>query len=59
MNSWSLPLPPRDHAGDTAIAVHPDDERYTHLHGKSYFALVGKEILVSATRCGPNSARAW
>ncbi|VVB03856.1 unnamed protein product [Arabis nemorensis] len=23
--------------GDTAIAVHPDDERYTHLHGK--FAL--------------------
>ncbi|GAA5988559.1 hypothetical protein JCM5350_004453 [Sporobolomyces pararoseus] len=20
--------------GDTAIAVHPDDERYTHLHGK-------------------------
>ncbi|PRQ52093.1 putative valine--tRNA ligase [Rosa chinensis] len=20
--------------GDTAIAVHPDDERYKHLHGK-------------------------
>ena len=20
--------------GDTAIAVHPDDPRYTHLHGK-------------------------
>ncbi|MEZ4288620.1 MAG: valine--tRNA ligase [Polyangiales bacterium] len=20
--------------GDTAVAVHPDDERYTHLHGK-------------------------
>ena len=21
--------------GDTAIAVHPDDERYRHLHGKN------------------------
>ena len=21
--------------GDTGVAVHPDDERYTHLHGKS------------------------
>lgn len=20
--------------GDTAVAVHPDDERYKHLHGK-------------------------
>ena len=20
--------------GDTAVAVHPDDPRYTHLHGK-------------------------
>lgn len=20
--------------GDTAIAIHPDDKRYTHLHGK-------------------------
>lgn len=20
--------------GDTAVAVHPDDDRYTHLHGK-------------------------
>jgi valyl-tRNA synthetase len=20
--------------GDTAVAVHPDDTRYTHLHGK-------------------------
>ncbi|GIR81886.1 MAG: hypothetical protein CM15mP83_6120 [Flavobacteriaceae bacterium] len=20
--------------GDTAVAVHPDDERFTHLHGK-------------------------
>ncbi|KAL6125003.1 hypothetical protein ACLB2K_077511 [Fragaria x ananassa] len=23
--------------GDTAIAVHPDDERYKHLHGKNPF----------------------
>ncbi len=20
--------------GDTAVAIHPDDERYKHLHGK-------------------------
>lgn len=20
--------------GDTAVAIHPDDARYTHLHGK-------------------------
>ena len=20
--------------GDTAVCVHPDDKRYTHLHGK-------------------------
>jgi valyl-tRNA synthetase len=26
---------PETMLGDTAIAVHPDDERYTHLHGKS------------------------
>jgi valyl-tRNA synthetase len=33
--------------GDTAIAVHPDDERYTHLHGKKVILpLVGKEIPV-------------
>ncbi len=25
---------PETMLGDTAIAVHPDDERYTHLHGK-------------------------
>ncbi|KAI5780694.1 valyl-tRNA synthetase [Peziza echinospora] len=26
---------PETMLGDTAIAVHPDDERYTHLHGKT------------------------
>jgi len=26
---------PETMLGDTAIAVHPDDERYQHLHGKS------------------------
>ncbi len=36
---------PETMLGDTAVAVHPDDERYTHLHGKSVLLpLVGKEI---------------
>ncbi|MEO7523290.1 MAG: valine--tRNA ligase, partial [Ferruginibacter sp.] len=31
--------------GDTAIAVHPDDERYKHLHGKFAFVpLINKRI---------------
>lgn len=31
--------------GDTAIAIHPEDERYTHLHGaKAIVPLVGREI---------------
>lgn len=31
--------------GDTAVAVHPDDERYTHLVGKTLILpLVGREI---------------
>ncbi|MEG2596528.1 MAG: class I tRNA ligase family protein, partial [Ruthenibacterium sp.] len=38
---------PETMLGDTAIAVHPDDERYTHLHGKNVILpLVGKEIPV-------------
>ncbi|PRQ19549.1 putative valine--tRNA ligase [Rosa chinensis] len=40
--------------GDTAIAVHPDDERYKHLHGKHAIhpfngrriPIIGDEILV-------------
>ena len=36
---------PETMLGDTAIAVHPDDERYTHLHGKKVLLpLVNKEI---------------
>ncbi len=35
--------------GDTAVAVHPDDERYTHLVGKMLILpLVGREIPVIA-----------
>ena len=35
--------------GDTAVAVHPDDERYTHLVGKTLvLPLVGREIPVIA-----------
>lgn len=33
--------------GDTAIAVHPDDDRYTHLHGKHIIVpLVGRKVPV-------------
>ena len=35
--------------GDTAVAVHPDDERYAHLVGKTLILpLVGREIPVVA-----------
>ncbi len=35
--------------GDTAVAVHPEDERYTHLVGKTLILpLVGREIPVIA-----------
>jgi len=31
--------------GDSAICIHPDDERYTHLHGKKAIVpIVGREI---------------
>lgn len=31
--------------GDTAVCVHPDDERYKHLHGKYCFVpLIGRRI---------------
>ncbi|MBU6376092.1 MAG: valine--tRNA ligase [Bdellovibrionales bacterium] len=33
--------------GDTAVAVHPEDERYTHLHGKfAVLPLLGRMIPV-------------
>ena len=36
---------PETMLGDTAVAVHPDDERYTHLHGKKVrLPLVGRLI---------------
>jgi len=35
--------------GDTAVAVHPDDERYTHLVGKTVILpIVGREIPIIA-----------
>ena len=36
---------PETMLGDTAVAIHPDDERYKHLHGKKVLLpLVNKEI---------------
>ena len=36
---------PETMLGDTAVAVHPDDERYLHLHGKKVILpLLNKEI---------------
>lgn len=38
---------PETMLGDTAVAVHPDDERYQNLIGKSVtLPLVGREILI-------------
>jgi valyl-tRNA synthetase len=38
---------PETMLGDTAVAVHPDDPRYTHLHGKFVIVpLVGRRIPV-------------
>ena len=38
---------PETMLGDTAVAVHPDDERYTHLHGKKLrHPFVDREVLV-------------
>ncbi len=40
---------PETMLGDTAVAVHPDDERYKHLIGKNVLLpIVGKEIPVIA-----------
>jgi valyl-tRNA synthetase len=36
---------PETMLGDTAVAIHPEDERYRHLHGKKLrLPLVGREI---------------
>jgi len=38
---------PETMLGDTAVAVHPDDERYTYLHGRSvWLPIVNKAIPV-------------
>ncbi len=38
---------PETMLGDTAVAVHPDDERYKHLHGRSVILpLVGRRLPV-------------
>jgi len=35
--------------GDTAVAVHPEDERYTHLHGRSVILpVLGRKIPIIA-----------
>ncbi|KAI0002185.1 hypothetical protein BJV74DRAFT_876641 [Russula compacta] len=34
ITSFAYPIENSDHARDTAIAVHPNDDRYKHLHGK-------------------------
>ncbi len=40
---------PETMLGDVAVAVHPDDERYAHLHGKRLrLPLTGREIPVVA-----------
>jgi valyl-tRNA synthetase len=40
---------PETMLGDTAIAVHPSDERYTHLHGKEVeLPLTGRRIPIIA-----------
>jgi valyl-tRNA synthetase len=40
---------PETMLGDTAVAVHPDDERYRHLHGKRVrLPLVGRLIPIVA-----------
>lgn len=36
---------PETIVGDTAICIHPDDERYTHLHGKKAIVpIVNREV---------------
>jgi valyl-tRNA synthetase len=40
---------PETMLGDTALIVHPDDERYKHLHGKTaILPLVNREIAILA-----------
>jgi len=47
--------------GDTAVAVHPDDERYRDLHGRTVLLpLMNREIpVICDTLADPSLARAW
>jgi valyl-tRNA synthetase len=47
---------PETMLGDVAVAIHPDDERYAHLHGKMLrLPLTGREIpLVTDTWVSPD-----
>ncbi len=40
---------PETMLGDTAVAVHPEDERYTHLHGKTcVLPILGRRLQIIA-----------
>ncbi|MGA9363640.1 MAG: valine--tRNA ligase [Bacteroidota bacterium] len=40
---------PETMLGDTAVAVHPEDERYRHLHGRTaILPLVGRRLVIIA-----------
>ena len=44
---------PETMLGDVAVAVNPDDERYTHLQGKKLrLPLIGREIPILPGRMG-------
>ncbi len=40
---------PETMLGDTAVAVHPDDARYTHLHGKSVMLPIINRVIPIVT----------
>ena len=45
--------------GDTAVAVNPEDERYTHLHGKTVLLpLMNREIPIIADDHGRSRSSA-
>ena len=49
---------PETMLGDVAVAIHPEDERYTHLHGKKLrLPLVDREIPIITRRMGQPRVR--
>ena len=36
---------PETMLGDTAVAIHPDDERYTHLHGRKVLLPIVNRVI--------------